>query len=86
MQGLRQTSMNENYPSAVKLTNDKTSRASGEVGVRPRPSLKDGEGRDASHIRGRCDAVEAGESKKGFYKSPSASPRTRRKRISRTIQ
>lgn len=79
--------MTENYPSAVKLTNDKTSRASGKMGAIQGHDFGDGQEGDAIDLGKRCDEMEAQKSTGSIPKRPAIKPRRiTQKRISRTIQ
>jgi hypothetical protein len=75
--------MNDDYPSAVKLTNDKTNRACGKVGDVERPNLKDGRKGNAIDLGGRCDEVENGKSTSHCENTAPAKTRIRRTRISK---
>jgi hypothetical protein len=75
--------MNEDYPSAVKLTNDKANRACGKVGDVERPNLKDGGEGDALDLGGRSDAVEDGKPTSHRKNPAPAKTRIRRTRISK---
>lgn len=72
--------MNEDYPSAVKLTNDKSKRALPEMGIQPRAGFKNGQKRNAPGFRSFSHEVEAGEhedAQKAFH-SNGAKPRRSR--------
>lgn len=78
--------MNEDYPSAVKLTNDKTSRASGKMGAIQGHGFDDGQKGDALDLGSRCDEMEAGKSAGSIPQRPTIKPRrVTRKRISRFL-
>jgi hypothetical protein len=77
--------MNDDYPSAVKLTNDKANRAGWKVGNVERPNLKDGGEGNAIDLGSRSDEVEDGKSTSHCENPASAKTRIRRTRISKYL-
>ena len=66
--------MNEDYPSAVNLTNDYSKRTSRKVGHRCGAVVSNGKARNAPHFRVRRSKVEARKSEAGEQESPRTIP------------
>ena len=78
--------MNEDYPSALKLTNDKTSRASGKMGAIQSHDFGDGQKGNALDLGKRCDEMETAKPASIIPQRPAIKPRRiTRKRISRFL-
>ena len=80
--------MNEDCPSAVKLTNDKSKRALPKMGLQPRSGFKNGQKGNALGFRGFSHEMEAGEhedAQKALHSNGAKPRKPRRIRISRFL-